>query len=210
MPAAHGRAGRVVGRRRGGRPAAGQRDIVARRGSGSRGRVRAMGACGACLVRRFGTSVLRRFGASALRRFGASALRRFGASALRRFGASALRRFGASIDTTRRRPQAIFAPRSTGRPRPKKRRAPQRDACGARSIAGYGEARRDRPPMQRPPARVAGNGVRQSKRPVRAMSISRAIRSSVAGCVENRFCSPPPDSGFMIIICAVAGCSSAV
>ncbi len=204
MPAAHGRAGRVVGRRRG--PARGRSarycsapGIGLTRAGARNGGVRSMLG-----------SVLQCFGASALRRFGASALRRFGVSAFRRFGVSAFRRFGASIDTTRRRPQAIFAPRSTGRPRPKKRRAPQRDACGARSIAGYGEARRDRPPMPQPPARVAGNGVRQSKRPVRAMSISRAIRSSVAGCVENRFCSPPPDSGFMIIICAVAGCSSAV
>ncbi|CAJ9924279.1 Uncharacterised protein [Burkholderia pseudomallei] len=55
-----------------------------------------MGACGACLVRRFGASVLRCFGVSALRRFGVSALRRFGASALRCFGASAFRRFGVS------------------------------------------------------------------------------------------------------------------
>jgi len=50
----------------------------------------------------------------------------------------------------------------------------------------------------------------QSKRPVRAISIRRAMRSSVDGCVENRFAMPPPDSGFMIIICAVDGCASAV
>ena len=59
-------------------------------------------------------------------------------------------------------------------------------------------------------ARSPGQLHRYSKRPVRAISIKRAMRSSVAGCVENRFAMPPPDSGFMIIICAVAGCCSAV
>ena len=49
-----------------------------------------------------------------------------------------------------------------------------------------------------------------SKRPVRAISISLAIRSSVDGWVENRLAMPPPASGFMIIICAVDGCASAV
>jgi two-component system NtrC family sensor kinase len=37
-----------------------------------------------------------------------------------------------------------------------------------------------------------------------------STRSSVAGWVLNRPRRPPPDSGFMIIICAVSGCASAV
>ena len=35
-----------------------------------------------------------------------------------------------------------------------------------------------------------------------AMARSRATRSSVAGWVLNRLAMPPPDKGFMIIICA--------
>jgi hypothetical protein len=43
----------------------------------------------------------------------------------------------------------------------------------------------------------------------RAMAISRSTRSSVLGCVLNKPRSPPPDSGFTIIIWAVSGCRSA-
>ncbi len=43
-----------------------------------------------------------------------------------------------------------------------------------------------------------------------AIAIRRRIRSSVAGCVEKRPRRPPPDSGFMIIICAVSGWRSVV
>ena len=44
----------------------------------------------------------------------------------------------------------------------------------------------------------------------RAIASKRAMRSAVFGCVENRVSMPPPASGFMIIICAVAGWASAV
>ena len=43
-----------------------------------------------------------------------------------------------------------------------------------------------------------------------AIARRRLMRSSVAGWVLNRPRRPPPESGFMIIICAVSGCASAV
>lgn len=40
---------------------------------------------------------------------------------------------------------------------------------------------------------------------LRAIAIRRSMRSSVDGWVLNNPLRPPPDSGFMIIICAVSG-----
>ena len=45
---------------------------------------------------------------------------------------------------------------------------------------------------------------------IAAIASSRSTRSSVVGWVENRLFRPPPCSGLMIIICAVAGLRSAV
>ena len=55
------------------------------------------------------------------------------------------------------------------------------------------------------PATRSGRCLRQA----RAIARSRAMRSSVAGCVLNSRATEPPCSGLMIIICAVAGCASA-
>ena len=52
-------------------------------------------------------------------------------------------------------------------------------------------------------SRAAGIGQRP------AIAIRRAMRSCGSGWVENSPRSPPPDSGFMIIICAVSGWRSA-
>ena len=43
-----------------------------------------------------------------------------------------------------------------------------------------------------------------------AYSFAEIIQCSRGGGVLNRLAMPPPDSGFMIIICAVAGCASAI
>ena len=52
-------------------------------------------------------------------------------------------------------------------------------------------------------------GLGAQRIPPGAIAINRATRSSVDGWVENMPRRPPPDSGFMIIICAVSGWRSA-
>lgn len=49
-------------------------------------------------------------------------------------------------------------------------------------------------------ASASGSFTQTAYTPVRAISIRRATRSSVAGWVENNPAMPRPDSGFMIII----------
>lgn len=50
------------------------------------------------------------------------------------------------------------------------------------------------------PGGLSRSGGAQSYLPVRAISIRRAMRSSVDGWVENRFAMAPPDNGLRIII----------